>query len=237
MGIRETAKQIPLLQSTYRRLQSKRTARRLQDMNTEDIFTDIFRENSWGGEESVSGRGSDPDQTRRVSEYLPSLIARMGVTSLLDIPCGDFNWMKQVNLGDVHYVGADIVEDLIARNTEAHGSRRIQFQKINIITDSLPNVDLIFCRDCLVHLSHADALAAIRNICRNDSGYLLTTTFTDHAKNRDIATGQWRQINLREAPFHFPEPMEILNERHETFTDKSLGLWRISDIKPVVASL
>jgi hypothetical protein len=41
---------------------------------------------------------------------------------LLDIPCGDFNWMKLLNLG-VDYIGADIVGELIAENRRRFGAK------------------------------------------------------------------------------------------------------------------
>jgi hypothetical protein len=35
---------------------------------------------------------------------------------MLDAPCGDFNWMKEVDLSAVHYTGGDIVEPLVNSN-------------------------------------------------------------------------------------------------------------------------
>jgi hypothetical protein len=43
------------------------------------------------------------------------LAAQLGVSSILDIPCGDFNWTQSVNFGSCRYFGADIVEDLVSR--------------------------------------------------------------------------------------------------------------------------
>jgi len=66
------------------------------------------------------------------------------------------------------------------------------------------------------------------------SQYLLTTSFTNRQDNTDIATGGWRPCNLQIAPFLFPEPMMMINEKctqgRMLYTDKSLGLWRISDL-------
>ena len=92
--------------------------------------------------------------------------------------------------------------------------------------DPLPEADLVFVRDCLVHFSYTDVFRALRNICRSGSHYLLMTTFSfDHRRNRDIWTGDWRPLNFRKEPFGFPEPLEVLRENHplEEYADKSLG--------------
>ena len=46
------------------------------------------------------------------------------IRSILDLACGDFNWMSQVLKNvDVDYIGSDIVEDLIISNRKK--SKRI----------------------------------------------------------------------------------------------------------------
>jgi hypothetical protein len=201
-------------------------------LSTEQIFTDIFRRNAWGGRDSVSGTGSDLAQTRRIVTALPGLLAQLRVRSLLDLPCGDFHWMRQVDLGGVSYVGADIVRPIIDRNRqfEAPG---IAFCPLNLIADPLPRADLVVCRDCLVHLSYQDIFQALQNLGRSGSTYLLTTTFPRQPVNRDIRTGGWRALNLQREPFHLPEPLVVLTEgcsEQPEYADKALGLWRIKDL-------
>jgi hypothetical protein len=235
MDIREIAKQVPLLPPIYRLMRSKYTAYRLIDKSTEEIFTDIFHRNAWGGRESVSGLGSDIDQTQATIKQLPALLQKFEIETMLDIPCGDFNWMKHVDLSKVDYLGADIVGGLIIRNTKFHERDNVHFRKLDLIRDSLPTVDLVLCRDCLIHLSFDDIFRALENICRSQSRYLLTSTYTDRQINQDIATGQWRLLNLEASPFELPEPLELINEactlEEGIYSDKSLGLWRISDIQ------
>ena len=81
-------------------------------------FQRIFEENTWGNTESVSGEGSNLDRTAVLRAKLPALLARHGVQSMLDAPCGDFYWMKEVPLGDIDYTGADIVPEIIDRDVE-----------------------------------------------------------------------------------------------------------------------
>lgn len=108
--------------------------------------------------------------------------------------------MQYVDLSDIKYTGADIVPDLIPLNKEKYP--KYDFKVLDLTTDNLPKVDLIFCRDCLFHLSNNLIVEALKNIKKSGSKYLLTTTFPEHKiANRDIEIGQWRIINLEIEPF------------------------------------
>lgn len=235
MNLRQAAKRVPLLPSIYRRLRSKYVVRRLTHMSTEEIFANIHRENAWGGRESSSGPGSDSDQTERVVAELPQILINYQIGTMLDLPCGDFNWMKRVDLTRVTYLGADILDDLIADNRRRYEAENIHFETLDLLSDGLPSVDLILCRDCLIHLSYEDIVKSLRNICASGSRLLLTTTFPGLIQNKDIATGQGRNLNLEIAPFYLPPPLELLKEEctlgNGIYRDKSLGLWDISDIR------
>jgi SAM-dependent methyltransferase len=203
----------------------------------ERVFAEIHRHNAWGSDESRSGTGSTLAQTRAVRAALPALLRRLGATSMLDLPCGDFNWMAHVPLDGVRYVGADVVPELVARNAARFAAPGRSFAALDLCASDLPAVDVVFCRDCLVHLSYDAIRAAIRNLKRSGSRYLLTTTFTGPRENRDIATGDWRPLALTAAPFHFPPPLALLDEECTEdggiWPDKSLGLWALGDIPEV----
>lgn len=147
--------------------------------------------------------------------------------------------MQNVDLSGIDYTGADIVSALIEKNKEQYGRDSVRFQKLDLITDPLPSMDLVLCRDCLVHLSYEDIFRALRNVCDSQSKYILTTTFTGRTDNHDIETGQWRTLNLELAPFHLPKPLKIIvegcTERDGAYADKSLGLWRTECITPLLS--
>jgi len=158
----------------------------------------------------------------------------LNIKSLLDLPCGDFNWLKNLYLPELFYTGGDIVQELIVKNNKQYGGAKRKFLSIDLISGRLPDADLLLCRDCLVHFSYNDIQKTIRNIKKNKIKYLLTTTFTDCSINEDIITGDWRPVNLSLSPFNFPEPLELINEKctegDGIFSDKSLGLWLVKDL-------
>lgn len=194
------------------------------------VFSNIYKQNHWADAESVSGPGSTLQNTTLIRDALPQIIKKYRVKTMLDIPCGDFNWMQKIDLSQVSYTGMDIVPDLIKRNTMNFSGENRKFMVADLVEDKLPKSDLIFCRDCLVHLSFMDIHAAIASMKRSQSTYLLTTSFTDHS-NFDIVTGNWRQINLQTTPFNLPPPLEIFTEGEAGENkDKSMALWRLQDI-------
>lgn len=228
------ARRVPIIRMLYKEYSKWAAASRLKSMKTEQIFTEIYKNNGFGGKDSISGPGSDYRETEEISRALPLLIKEYQLSTILDIPCGDFHWMRRVDLSDITYAGADIVEELIQINESMYHTERMHFKKLNILVDDLPQSDLILCRDCLVHFSDADIKYALDNICASKSRYLLTTTFTDRKSNTPIPTGLWRPLNLQAAPFFLPPPLAIINEKCSEsagyYSDKSLALWKLSDI-------
>jgi SAM-dependent methyltransferase len=200
--------------------------------STGRVFAAIYRRRAWGRRGSRSGSGSTLERTRAVRAALPPLLRRLGCRSLLDIPCGDFLWMQSVDLGGIDYTGADIVEEIVEANARLHAAAHRRFLRLDLTRDELPPADLVLCRDCLVHLSNERIRAAIANIARSRSTYLLTTTFVGRRANEDVPTGAWRPLNLQLPPFALPQPIEVISEAHPDpeYADKTLALWRVSDL-------
>ncbi len=202
------------------------------------VFDDIYKNNKWGSDESVSGPGSSLDQTKVVRRVVASILKKYNIKTILDVPCGDFNWMSHVDLTGVDYIGGDIVADLIGRNKEKYKRDGVDFFVIDITKDELCSVDLVVCRDCLMHLSNAQVLRALKNICKTKSRFLLTTGFANTVQNSDIAHGQWRPINLLAPPFSLGVPLEVvseeLKENDGVYSDKSLMLWSVDAIREKV---
>jgi SAM-dependent methyltransferase len=195
-------------------------------------FRHYYHAHSWGpDEESVSGPASSLVRTSAVRRELPEVLRACGARSLLDIPCGDFNWMRHVVLPVEEYIGADIVEELITANRRQfdrpppHARR---FMVLDITADPLPRVDLVLCRDCLVHLSLRRGLRAVENIVASGSTWLLATTFTGAVEhNRDILTGGWRMLDLTLWPFSFPPPVREIDEQWPEWPARRLALWDV----------
>jgi hypothetical protein len=198
-----------------------------------ETFDRIFRENIWGNPDSRSGDGGGLSQTTTLRSEIPEILSLLKISTFLDLPCGDFNWMKLVEMNS-NYIGADIVPQLINENEQKYESPRRKFIVLDVTREVVPTVDLILCRDLLVHFSFEDICSAYANIIRSASTYVLFTTFPSRFENTDIKTGEWRPLNLSIAPFNFPSPIRIINENctewNGHWSDKSLGLWKLDEL-------
>jgi len=209
------------------------------DKNKEKDFLNIYNENSWGDKDSKSGPGSNLLQTEAIRKTLPSFIEQKKIKTILDIPCGDFYWMNiiKADLSKVidHYIGGEIVNELVQNNNSNYADSKFKFQLLDVTRSNLPKVDMIFCRDCLVHLSYEDIFLALKSIKKSGSNYLLTTSFLDSSrKNKNIVTGDWRPLNFQKFPFLFSPPSDMIieecTEDNGIYKDKSLVLWKISKL-------
>lgn len=191
-------------------------------LSLKEIFSHIYHQRLWGSEETVSGLGARLQETRALIQILPELMKILEVRSLLDIPCGDFNWMKEVDLRGIDYHGADIVPELVAVNQARYGRPGVQFYTLDLTHDDLPVCDLVLVRHCFVHLSYRQIFRCLKNLIRHPFHYVLLSTDTQVENNEDLASGLYRPLNLCRPPFNLPEPLKAIPEWNP---GNVLGLW------------
>ena len=201
----------------------------------ESVFTAIMHARAWGDGDSVSGAGSGLARTADLRARLPDLLARLRVRSMLDAGCGDFYWMRAVELPVRRYVGVDVVPELVSRLSTEHARRGRRFLHADITRDALPKVDLVLCREVLFHFPDDDVRRALGNLRqRTRATWLLTTSFRRRPENPPIPLGGWRPLNLEAEPFLFPPPVEEIEDlplaEREEYADKRLCLWRFADL-------
>jgi hypothetical protein len=188
-------------------------------LEIEDIearFKAIYQNNLWGNAESVSGPGSTLVYTSKLRAALPNLIIKYNIKSIFDAPCGDLNWMGPIlSKLNIHYIGGDIVEELIEVNKKKYQTSTTSFIHINLVSEAFPYADLLVCRDCLFHLCYRDTLRLLENYVDAGIPYLLVTTHKTETMfaNRDITTGDYRLMDIFAAPYFFPlNPSERIDD-------------------------
>ncbi len=194
-------------------------------------FTRAYVLNLWEDPESRSGPGSTLARTEALRSQVPALFAELGIRSVLDVGCGDFNWFRTLDLGEIDYTGVDVVAELIEENRKRYGGPHRRFLPLEIATEVPPRADLAFCRDCWVHLPNAQILAAIKNLRASGAAYLLATTFPGRSENPDIPLGDRRPVHLALPPFSLGDPHRQLSEgrsvEDDAYADKAMGLWTL----------
>ncbi len=205
-------------------------------LKLEEVFTNVYQENRWGDDSSVSGPGSSLEQTSVIRESIIELIRKYNIKTIVDAPCGDFFWMKEVlkrGINNINlYTGIDIVEGLIQNNQEKYRSDKICFIKSDLTHNIIPKAELIICRDCFLHLSYRNIYNILNNFKLSGADYLLVSTYTRH-KNKNVYkfSVEGRAINLEESPFLIRNKRDLINEdyngQNKEYTDKSLILIEI----------
>ena len=206
----------------------------LAKLGLQERFERIYSTNLWSDPETRSGVGSSLDSTAVVRAELPKALRELDARVLLDVPCGDFTWMKRVDLSGIEYIGGDIVPSIIEENQRLHTTESRSFIHLDLTRDELPDADVLLCRDCLVHLSYANIRAVFANISRSNIRYVLMTSFPGRGGNYDVVDGDWRTLDFQAPPFSLPEPrltiVEQCEEEDGSYADKSLVAWRVKDL-------
>jgi len=202
-------------------------------MSEQSEAWDRWYQDGIGQRESISGVGSTLKSTVAVRKALPGLIGRHKIKSIIDVPCGDWNWMQHLCLDGVDYVGYDVVSEQIEANRKAFPW--YHFEVLDLINDILiAQADLVICRDFLFHIPNEDVHSALINL-KASGRLLLTTTFPSTKKNVDVRirkTPPWRAINLCIEPFNLPEPIEVIYEGNSSACrGRIMGLFDCKDIK------
>ena len=214
----------------------------------EHIFSRIYDEYGFfGSKESRSGDGSTISATILIREKIKELVTQKNIKTVVDIPCGDFNWMKEIVFNFDHYFGGDIVEKCIEDNNEKYGSRHIEFKHFDLVKDKIPAGDLLIVRDVIGHFPLEDGKKIVNNILESDCKYLLATSWYDPSDsnfhkthiNQDVPHGRFYFLNLMSEPFNLPSPEFYIDEG--VFYDgdgkrKGLGFWDLSKVKETLSN-
>lgn len=164
--------------------------------NYKETFTKIYEEGVWNSKNPnipLSGPGSALGNAKVFSETLDNFIVDNNITSVLDLGCGDLNWIQHAkffNDKNIEYVGVDIVEFLI-------NNHKSKFPHKKFINDDLikfrPSecVDIVILRDVIFHLKLNDIKTIFENI-KFKFKYLCITT-------HDLAAGNTNNLDK----YHF----------------------------------
>jgi len=208
---------------------------------SEQMFTAIYEQKMWGDQygETVSGESSTLVATKTLREELPKLFKEFNITSMLDAPCGDFNWMRvfMKDHPEIQYTGADIVEPMIVKLQSTDTAENQKFIQLDITRDQLPDTDLIMCRDCLFHLEQQLVGDFIRNFASSNIKYLLTTTHYNDGtwNNVNFNTGGFHTIDLLSEPYNFDANiLYSIEDWIEGQRQRRLCLWSQDQIRDLL---
>lgn len=193
---------------------------------------------------SWDGPGSSLSCTGPLRERLGEMLQELGIKTMLDVGCGDWNWMRLVDLGDIAYTGWDVDPERILRCQrrvamgDVTGNPHTWFEVNNILTEErVMKCDLILCRDVLAHLPNHLIIEVLDKFKRSGSHWLLASTYpgSNNEFTYDPTQYAWvgymeHPVNMQAEPFRLhkvssipedPGPGGVLVNDHE------LGLFEI----------
>ena len=191
--------------------------------------SDFYSDADWPPKDiqqiSASGQGSDRGKATITSmKVIIDTIIKYKVRSMIDIPCGDVNWIFDSLLTDTLpvYIGLDISLGVIEVNQQRfwhHRNKHFYFwdatlcelPKFRYVSSSssssgqeLQSVDLVHVRDVIQHMTLEQGVAYFCNVFKSGPKVLITTTFPDSKVNHGAKEGGFYENNLQLEPFSFP---------------------------------
>ena len=203
---------------------------------------------------SLSGPGSTAEETVGVRTVLPHLLALLGIRSILDVPCGDFNYMRDIlnapaTPASISYRGMDIVTTLVQQLEATFGTRasnsttrhtrrhRISFGRFDLAEEYLWPADLVILRDILFHFDAARAQGVLRRVALSGCRFVLVTYFPsvdNERAARKYRAGHgfksYASWNLEGAPFAMPPPLLSIGQDGNR-PDRVVGLWECASLQ------
>lgn len=181
--------------------------------------------------ETADGPLATEASTASLREWLPQILRKYEVGTMLDAACGDWNWMRLVDLTGVEYTGWDVDQGRVDRcyaqqKTLKYGGDCVRlpyFECVNLLTvNAVPCFDLILCRHFVQHLPVNELVEwVLTKFTESGSTYLLTTTYPgadntfewdphgyDHAWKGYFE----RAVDLEAPPFCLGPKLEVFHE-------------------------
>jgi hypothetical protein len=190
------------------------------DSGRKSIFENVYSSAAWthgNANVPLSGSGSTVEGTSNTRAAIMRIVSEHQIRSIVDVPCGDLNWMPEMfsffRGNNVTYIGIDIVSSLI----EKHRMKfpHLSFHQLDYARHEIPvEAELIFNREALQHLNFYDVFLALHHFSLVQKGrYLLTTSYESEENNNfkwvDGATNTILQLD--QSPY-FLRPEAIFED-------------------------
>jgi hypothetical protein len=183
------------------------------------------------GLESMSGPGSSIDATPEIRVFLPYIFEKYEISTVVDAPCGDMNWMRFINLNKVNYLGIDIVDEIVSQNVINYPG--LKFMQLDIISNPIPYAECYIIRDFFIHLLNEDVLIILNKLKKSKVKYLISTSFPylktniDQIEENHEGRYGFRKLNLSIQPYNLGAPIESIVEKNTVCEGRIVGLWEL----------
>ena len=182
------------------------------------------------GQESLCGSGSWKKQATDAREFIQEKIIEHKYETILDLGCGDWNWMEDIDFQGANYLGIDADAEMIYDNSVKYSFNGISFRYGDIFSIDIPEVDLVICRDVLFHVRSELAVSLINKLKQRTRLHFISTSFNQEKMNQEpraynkIEDWGFYRINLLVDPFNLKDNL-IETREEKTSNGRSINLF------------
>ena len=179
-------------------------------------FEQVYKSGVWG---KGSGLGSAPRYSLPYLFLLQGLLAHNDVQTIVDFGCGDWQLMSTITLpvGKI-YKGFDLVESIIQSNVKKYSQPQVTFTQLNNLEEfSTVEGDLLIVKDVLHHWPTEKVQFFLEKMLPHFKYALIVNDFKLPSNKKELKVngpieyGEWRALDLQEAPFDkWAKNMEVL---------------------------
>jgi len=166
-------------------------------------FDEVYRGNLWNGTDTRStGPGGGAEAKALVAPILMELVAKLGISSVLDVGCGEGLWMPDLP----GYVGVDVSVEALSVAKAAHPGRDYRLYE----GGPLPEAELVVCKHVLQHIDIDAGVVLLDRIRATGASWLVATSFTKGQNSHDKikrAGGYWPDLSAE--PFALGRPSYV----------------------------
>ncbi len=219
-------------------------------VNRKSIFENIYKNKIWNNNNKnipLSGPGSSLENTSSISILLDDFINKNNCEQILDLGCGDLNWIKNTlffNNENINYIGIDIVETLINEHKINYPTKTFYCSDIldNDIINYTSNkkISFIILRDVIFHLNNINILEIFKNI-KNKFNYIAITSCNCNINTDIFDIYNYNKKNINIKPFNISKTFinRIYEDKfdryfyiysHDNFYNNNLSLTHINYI-------
>lgn len=161
-------------------------------------FWDVYARKRWAVGGVLSGDGSRLATTAPVRGWIEQQ-ARDGMRSLLDLGCGDLEWIAACDAvagGDLSYFGIDVVAPLIAHHQRVFPWFCGEVQDLEAVTRI--DADVVLLKDVLFHLCNGAAGQILMAVNAGRWKRLLVSTHpgADNMARRGLSGGRMAPLDV-----------------------------------------
>lgn len=128
-----------------------------------DNWFQIYKNGGWKNQ--GSGPGSKLENNQKLINWLLNFIKINSIKSIIDLPCGDMQWMPNfLKETSIQYLGIDYIDFIIKENKEKYPN--LTFNTLNILypIHIIGETDLLFVKDLLQHFTENEIEIFFENI-------------------------------------------------------------------------